>query len=110
VTGENFLVANGDTFFAVDIPHFIQQHQQLKSDCTIALKPMRDFDRYGTIELNSDDSVRSFHEKKPVAEGLINGGMYLINTAHFSETRLPEKFSFETGYLEKFSKHTNMFG
>ena len=57
---------------------------------------MKNFDRYGVIELNEDDSIKSFNEKKYYEEGLINGGLYMLNVEIFLSESFPEKFSFET--------------
>ena len=80
------------------------------ADCTLSLKPMINFSRYGVIELNDDNSIKSFHEKKNYEQGLINGGLYMLNVSAFLSESLPEKFSFETDYLEKFYNKQNMFG
>ncbi len=62
---------------------------------------MIDFDRYGAVELNEDDSIKSFKEKKFYNSGLINGGIYALNINEFLKETLPQKFSFEKDYLEK---------
>ncbi len=94
------LVCNGDTLIKVDVASLYELHMRRNSNCTLCLKPMQNFDRYGVVTLNDDDSVRSFHEKKFYESGLINGGVYALNTLHFIEENLPEKFSFEKDYLE----------
>jgi D-glycero-alpha-D-manno-heptose 1-phosphate guanylyltransferase len=71
---------------------------------------MKHFDRYGVIELNNDNSVQSFSEKKYYESGLINGGVYVLNAKKFLEESLPEKFSFETDYLEAFFDKRKMYG
>jgi D-glycero-alpha-D-manno-heptose 1-phosphate guanylyltransferase len=71
---------------------------------------MKNFDRYGVIELNEDDSIKSFNEKKFYSEGLINGGLYMLNVETFLSGSFPEKFSFETAYLEKYYNQHKMFG
>ena len=71
------------------------------ADCTLSLKPMHNFDRYGVVELNKDNSIRSFKEKQWYESGLINGGVYALNAEQFLKENLPEKFSFEKEYLEK---------
>ncbi len=76
-------------------------HQAKHAGCSLCLKPMKNFDRYGCVELNEDGSIQSFKEKKFYEEGLINGGMYALNIARFKKENLPEKFSFEKDYLEK---------
>ena len=69
-----------------------------------------DFDRYGVVELNADGTVRSFQEKKYFKEGLINGGVYALSAERFWAEDLPEKFSFEKDYLEKFYRNRNIRG
>ena len=44
---DDAFVLNGDTFFDVDLSKLRND----KSDLSIALKPMKNFDRYGTVEL-----------------------------------------------------------
>jgi D-glycero-alpha-D-manno-heptose 1-phosphate guanylyltransferase len=62
---------------------------------------MESFDRYGVVELNEDCSIKIFKEKQFYKQGLINGGVYALNTQNFIEGSLPQKFSFEKDYLEK---------
>ncbi len=51
-TGEkNVLVCNGDTLFKINISELDNFHLQHNSDCTLCLKPMKNFDRYGVVEL-----------------------------------------------------------
>lgn len=106
-SGENVLVVNGDTLFKVSLEKALALHREKKATCTLFLKPLMNFDRYGTITLNEDFSIRHFREKQYCKEGLINGGVYFLNTRLFNREVLPEKFSFEKDYLEKyFSTHT----
>jgi D-glycero-alpha-D-manno-heptose 1-phosphate guanylyltransferase len=78
--------------------------------CTLSLKPMQDFDRYGVVELNKDYSIRLFKEKQFYESGLINGGVYALHAEKFLQEELPQKFSFEKDYLEKFYNTRRMFG
>ena len=71
---------------------------------------MHNFDRYGVVELNKDDTIKSFKEKQFYKEGLINGGMYALNVQHFLNEDLPQKFSFEKDYLEAFYNKRRMVG
>jgi D-glycero-alpha-D-manno-heptose 1-phosphate guanylyltransferase len=73
----------------------------MNAACTLSLKPMHYFDRYGVVELNEDNSVKTFKEKQYYTTGLINGGVYALNVTEFLNENLPEKFSFEKDYLEK---------
>ncbi|MFM7838761.1 MAG: sugar phosphate nucleotidyltransferase, partial [Chitinophagaceae bacterium] len=57
------LVVNGDTLFQVNVQQIAQACEQTAPDCLLCVKPFRDFDRYGVVELNTDGTVRSFLEK-----------------------------------------------
>lgn len=107
---KNVFVTNGDTLFKANTASLQNSHQKNDADCTLALKPMKDFNRYGVIELNENDSIRSFNEKKYYKNGLINGGLYMLNVEIFLSESLPDKFSFETAYLEKYYHQHKMFG
>ncbi|CAN5854732.1 nucleotidyltransferase family protein [soil metagenome] len=109
-TTKNVLVLNGDTMFRVDITKLISFHQQHAAACTLALKPMHDFDRYGVVEINKDLYVQSFKEKQFYHSGLINGGVYALNVPAFMALQLPAKFSFEKDYLEKYFSTQRMMG
>lgn len=109
---KNVLLANGDTMFKADVNKLAALHNQKDSACTLALKPMKNFDRYGVVELNDDNTIKDFKEKKFYASGYINGGLYAINTEKFLASDFPEKFSFEKDYLEKSvgDEHIKMYG
>jgi D-glycero-alpha-D-manno-heptose 1-phosphate guanylyltransferase len=109
-TDKNVFITNGDTLFKANVSLLQNFHIQKNADCTLALKPMKNFNRYGVIELNEDDSIKSFNEKKYYESGLINGGLYMLNVEKFLRESFPEKFSFETAYLEKFYNQHKMFG
>jgi D-glycero-alpha-D-manno-heptose 1-phosphate guanylyltransferase len=107
---QTVLVVNGDTIFKVDLQRAFRDHAKHDSDCTLLLKPMENFDRYGVVELNEDDSIKSFEEKKFYKKGLINGGIYILNTEQFLAEELPGKFSFEKDYLEKYFETRKVYG
>lgn len=108
---DNVIVLNGDTFFDVDLPRLVADHKLRPASISIALKPMRDFDRYGRVltDKASGEIVR-FCEKEPCAEGLINGGVYVISRSKLSMSHLPEKFSFEKDVLEPESAQGRVYG
>lgn len=107
---QNVLVANGDTIFKVSVEELFRHHHLYNADCTLSLKPMEKFNRYGTVTLNEDNSIASFKEKQFYEQGLINGGVYILNREKFLTENLPEKFSFETDYLEKFFNRRRIYG
>lgn len=107
---QNVLVVNGDTLFKVKLDSLNSFHEKNNADCTLSLKPMQNFDRYGVVELNKDNSIRDFKEKKYYENGLINGGIYALNVPNFLKEELPDKFSFEKDYLEKNVNQRKLFG
>lgn len=106
-TDERVLVLNGDTFFDVDLMQLYDAHMIGGKAITLALKPMRNFDRYGSVNMEPHTgTILSFNEKKYCKEGLINGGVYIISKSAPIFEGLGEKFSFETDVLEpQCSKH-----
>lgn len=110
VKGERALVLNGDTFFDINTESLYNFHQTKKADISIALKPMKDFDRYGSVDCNEQHRIMQFNEKKQLSEGIINGGVYLINKALFNSLVLPDKFSFEKDILEAKINDLNIYG
>ena len=88
--GEKALVLNGDTFFDIDIDVFFDFSKNSK--LSLAVKPMRNFQRYGSIEIK-ENKVVSFQEKKFTENGYINAGVYCID----KDLLINEKnlFSFE---------------
>jgi D-glycero-alpha-D-manno-heptose 1-phosphate guanylyltransferase len=98
---DSVLILNGDTFFGIGLQELSTFHDSKDADCSICLKPMTNFDRFGVVDLGEDQHVRQFREKQHYAAGLINGGVYALNRPGFLRENLPEKFSFEKDYLEK---------
>lgn len=102
--GDNeVFILNGDTFFDVSLKDMLAYHQQqpATTEVSLALKEMRDFERYGTVSLNGN-MITAFEEKRPRTQGLINGGVYLIDRIAFLNRQFPDKFSFEKEYFEAF--------
>lgn len=98
---ERVFVLNGDTFFYVDLMQLYEAHMIGKKAITLALKPMRKFERYGSVNMEPiTGTILSFNEKQYCEEGLINGGVYVISKSAPIFEGLGEKFSFETAVLE----------
>lgn len=110
VSAKNVLVANGDTLFKIDAQRAFDFHQQQQAECTLALKPMQHFDRYGVVELDQNNKVSQFREKQFYENGLINGGVYVLNVTAFLEKNFPPVFSFEKDYLEQYHSTESIAG
>ena len=96
--------------FDINLDEVFKLHAAGNAECTLALKPMQNFDRYGVVETDNAGKIISFQEKKFYQQGFINGGIYLLNKEKFVSRSLPQKFSFEKDYLEKFCDEENFFG
>ncbi len=93
-------IINGDTFFPVPLAEMHDYHKRTKAHLTVALKPMEDYERYGTVVVEEGRIIR-FEEKKPTEYGHINGGIYIARKHLFKDCRLDHVFSFENDFLSK---------
>jgi len=109
-SGRHVFVLNGDTFFDADTDALLRAHTSSGAAVTLALKPMRDFSRYGTVETDADGRIRTFREKRYCERGLINGGIYVLDRQSGLFDGLGERFSFETEVLQARVADTAMQG
>ena len=109
VVSENVFIANGDTLFKAKLKELSQLQKNKNAACTLALKPLKQFDRYGAVELDKEKKIISFREKQFYENGFINGGLYLLNKTRFLDHSFPEKFSFEKEYLEKYYREESFY-
>jgi D-glycero-alpha-D-manno-heptose 1-phosphate guanylyltransferase len=107
---DTVLILNGDTFFRIGLEALSTFHTQKHADCSLCLKPMQDFSRFGVVERDERQRVRSFREKQYYPEGLINGGVYALNRERFLQEDQPPVFSFEKDYLEKVLESHRIYG
>jgi len=110
VLGDHVVVANGDSLFLSDLEAQSRIHSANEADVTLALKPMRKFDRYGTILIDGNGKITSFSEKQFTGEGLINGGLYIFNAGSFRRLDLPDIFSIEKDFFKTRVNQLNFFG
>lgn len=110
VTEKQVVVTNGDTLYKANLHNAAIFHMHHMAECTLLLKPMTDFDRYGVVETDKEKLVTSFKEKQYYKEGNINGGLYLLDAGRFMDEEFPQKFSFEKDYLEKLYNQRRIYG
>lgn len=94
-------VLNGDTWLDVDFAAMEAAAADAPDNVSavIAVKRMRGFERYGTVDVDAGGALTAFHEKRPCEEGLINAGVYLLRGDALDG--MPEKFSLESDYFER---------
>lgn len=100
----SIFVLNGDTFFDIDFDKMEQQHNETQSALTMAVKPLSNYCRYGTVQFN-EQRITGFLEKRAMDAGHINGGIYLLNQNQLPISSWPESFSFEQCFLEQEYEH-----
>ncbi len=110
VTGDYVIVTNGDSLITADIQKQYQAQLDLDADVSFALKPMKQFDRYGRITIGENHSITAFEEKQAVEEGLINAGLYIFKRQSFDRLQFPEKFSIEKEYFESHLQSQHFIG
>ena len=96
--GERVVIVNGDTFFDVDLDGMLRFAAEKDAPLVVASRRMTDFERYGVI-LSENGRITGFEEKRPRAEGDINGGIYAVRRDLLDG--MPEKFSFERDFMER---------
>lgn len=110
-TADNVFVLNGDTYFDVNLNDLMNFHIAHSSAVTMALKTIKDNSRYGRVVVdNCSQQIIEFKEKESCGDGLINGGVYIVNKLEPIFFGLPEKFSFEKLVLVSQCKLGKLFG
>lgn len=75
VNGERFLLTYGDGLSDINISELIAFHEKQKK--LITLSAVQPAGRYGSLKINEDDQVLSFHEKPEGDGSWINGGFFV---------------------------------
>jgi D-glycero-alpha-D-manno-heptose 1-phosphate guanylyltransferase len=110
VEGKNVWVLNGDSIALVNLEEQYRLHESQSSLVTLALIPQQQFDRYGTVTIDQNNRITGFEEKKWQETGLINAGIYLIDTTTFLSTTPAGNFSLETEFLQRYYSTLPMYG
>lgn len=103
INSARLVVANGDSFAAVDLAELLALHDRRSAQMTMALTHRDDVSRYGVVETESDGSVVSFVEKpqSPGAKraGDINAGIYVMERHLLAELSPTTPLSLETDVM-----------
>ena len=84
-----FLVMNGDSFLEVDFGKLIRFHRECNRLGSMAVVPVQDAGRYGTVRVDASGRVIGFMEKTGLnTPGLINAGVYVFDPEIFEH--IPE--------------------
>jgi D-glycero-alpha-D-manno-heptose 1-phosphate guanylyltransferase len=104
-SGKYALMANGDTWFPVDLTLMMGNAAQQNKPITVALKSMDKNDRYGGVKVSSNGTVQAFGAKSGGSPTLINAGCYLLEIAAVRQAleNYSEAFSLEHDFLAPYA-------
>lgn len=101
---DNALMANGDTWFPVDLKQLSADAKQQGAPITLALKAIEKNNRYSGVDVSSDGKIKLIGIE---SEGLtyINAGCYLfsVNVLKNALVELPDVFSLENDFLSPYA-------
>lgn len=82
--GSDFLVMNGDSFLEIDFNELVRFNRERNGLASMAVVPVADTGRYGTVRVDPAGRVVGFTEKVGAhGPGLINAGVYVFNRTIF---------------------------
>ncbi len=106
---ENFLILNGDCYFTFCLKDFLSKAQ---SPCTIGLVKMKHAERYGIAEINGENFITSFREKKRgLEDSLVNSGIYFMTKevlGYFAQKK-ENFYSLETEIFPAIIEENNLY-
>lgn len=75
--GESFMLTYGDGVCSIDIKKLVEFHKNHGKIATLtAVRPNA---RFGSLQIDDDNSIIKFKEKPQIGEGWINGGYFVFN-------------------------------
>lgn len=87
--GDPVLVLNGDSYVNWVLTDLLQVYLEKQATAVMALQPVPDVSRYGSVAVDDDRRVTEFVEKGVrIGAGLINAGIYLLQKQLITD--LPE--------------------
>jgi NDP-sugar pyrophosphorylase family protein len=76
----DFLVMNGDSFVEIDFWQLIRFHRRHSGLVTMAVLPVSNAARFGTVQMDAEGRVTGFAEKTGhEIPGLVNAGVYVFD-------------------------------
>jgi D-glycero-alpha-D-manno-heptose 1-phosphate guanylyltransferase len=110
-TGYATFIFNGDTYFDVNLQRLDDFRKIKETDLCLSLRYEIEPARFGLVEFDNNNRITRFYEKSDGPdEGYINGGVYLVRRDYLLRFGLPEKFSFETDFLQKYYQTEEFYG
>jgi D-glycero-alpha-D-manno-heptose 1-phosphate guanylyltransferase len=111
VEGYATFIFNGDTYFDVNLQRLDDFRKIKEADMVLAMRFEIEPARFGILEFDNNNKITHFFEKSDgIEEGYINGGVYVVRKDYLRRFGLPEKFSFETDFLQKYYQTEDFYG
>jgi D-glycero-alpha-D-manno-heptose 1-phosphate guanylyltransferase len=111
VEGYAVFIFNGDTYFDVNLQRLDDFRKIKEADLCLAMRFEIDPARFGILEFDNNNRITHFYEKSDgIEEGYINGGVYVVRKGYLLRFGLPEKFSFEVDFLQKYYQTEEFYG
>lgn len=106
---DEFLLLNGDSFFNIDLSRMI--YSERDHEILLALRNLEDTERFGVVEIDSDNRVTSFSERgKSESGGLVNGGIYRLRRAVIEGIPHGQRCSLERDILPRLAAEGRVYG
>lgn len=97
INSDLFLTLNGDTLFLMSYENMLSFADKHPGHSVIALKKTNDTNRYGNVNINTENKIEGFFEKNTTnSTGFINAGIYLFSKKQLLTLSLPTFSSIET--------------
>ena len=111
VEGYAVFILNGDTYFDVNFQRLDDFRKIKEADFCLSMRFEIDPARFGMLEFDNNNRITQFYEKSDgMEEGYINGGVYVVRKEYLRKFGLPEKFSFEKDFLQKYYQTEEFYG
>jgi len=82
INEDNFMLTYGDGLSNIDLKKLIRFH--IKHNKTVTVTAVHPPARFGELEINLNNVVKSFEEKPQLQSGWINGGFFALNSKIFN--------------------------
>ncbi len=97
-----FLVLNGDSLLPnLHFEGMLKVAQKRPTLLTMAVTPIEETGRYGTVAFDAEGRITTFREKTMRASGWVNGGVYLVKKALLDAIEPDKNISLETDIFPK---------
>jgi D-glycero-alpha-D-manno-heptose 1-phosphate guanylyltransferase len=93
----HFLLLNGDTYFEIQLSKLLNFSADRAADWCFSVFSSNETSRYLGLDINSDGKINALKSPNNSLECLVNGGVYLINSAALKDIPITrgEPFSLE---------------